>query len=236
MSAIAPFRSVSTEKLSEQISRQLLEKIIAGRYKPGDLLPPERDLATVFGVSRVVVREGLNSLVSKGILSVRQGRGTTVNSIEDWNTLDPEVLMLLHGDQVFDKLIQFRRILEPELAALAALNITEDELKDLQAFSDLPDTDTVEDHVERDTAFHLIIARATHNPVLIIVLSSVSELLRESRRRTFAVPNELAKARDWHHIIFNAIASRDPAAARQAMLGHLGQVETGLQRYPTLST
>lgn len=236
MSEIAPFRSVFAEKLSEQISRQLLEKIIAGRYKPGDLLPPERDLATAFGVSRVVVREGLNSLVSKGILSVRQGRGTTVNPMKDWNTLDPEVLMLLHGDQVFDKLIQFRRILEPEIAALAAQNITDAELEELQAFSDLPDTDTVEDHVEHDTAFHLIIARATQNPVLLIVLSSVSELLRESRRHTFAVPNELAKARDWHHIIYNAIASRDPAAARQAMLMHLDQVESGLQKYNVLFT
>lgn len=236
MSEIAPFRSVYAEKLSEQISRQLLEKIVAGHYRPGDLLPPERDLATIFGVSRVVVREGLNSLVSKGILTVRQGRGTTVNPIKDWNTLDPAVLMLLHGDQVFDKLIQFRRILEPELAALAAQNITDEELEELRAFSDLPDTDTVEDHVERDTTFHLIIARATHNPVLLIVLSSVSELLRESRRRTFAVPNELAKARDWHHTIFEAIAERDPAAARQAMLRHLGQVESGLQRYSALFT
>ncbi|OGO38279.1 MAG: hypothetical protein A2W35_12225 [Chloroflexi bacterium RBG_16_57_11] len=234
MSEIAPFRSVSSEKLSEQISRQLLERIIAGSYKPGDLLPPERDLATVFGVSRVVVREGLNSLVSKGILTVRQGRGTTVNPIKDWNTLDPEVLMLLHGDQVFDKLIQFRRILEPELAALAAQNITQEELEELHAFSDLPDTDTVEDHVERDTTFHLIIARATQNPVLLIVLTSVSELLRESRRRTFAVPNELAKARDWHLVLYEAISRRDPAAARQAMLTHLSQVESGLKKYNTL--
>ena len=90
-----PFRSVSSKKLSELITRQLLEKITSGQYKPGDLLPPERELTTVFGVSRVVVREGLNSLVSKGILSVRQGRGTTVNSMENWNTMDPDVLMLL---------------------------------------------------------------------------------------------------------------------------------------------
>jgi GntR family transcriptional repressor for pyruvate dehydrogenase complex len=131
-------------------------------------------------------------------------------------------------------LIQFRRILEPELAALAAQNISDEELEELRFFSDLPDTDTVEDHVERDTTFHLIIARATQNPVLLIVLSSVSELLRESRRHTFAVPNELAKARDWHHVIFEAISSRDPAAARQAMLTHLGQVESGLQKYNVL--
>lgn len=225
------FQNVQTEKLSQKISRQLLQSIVDGHYQPGSLLPPERDLAAAFGVSRVVVREGLNSLISKGILSVRQGRGTTVNPMNEWNAIDPEVLMLLYGDQAFDNLIQLRRILEPELAYLAAQNITEEELEELQSFSDLPDTDTSEEHVERDTAFHLIIARATHNPVLLIVLSSVSEMLRESRRRTFAVPDELYKARDWHHVIYQAIASRDSAAARQAMLTHLEQVSTALHKY-----
>ena len=225
------FQNVQTEKLSRKISRQLLQSIVDGHYQPGSLLPAERDLAAAFGVSRVVVREGLNSLISKGILSVRQGRGTTVNPMNEWNALDPEVLMLLYGDQAFDNLIQLRRILEPELAYLAAQNITDEELEDLRAFSDLPDTDTVEEHVERDTAFHLIIARATHNPVLLIVLSSISEMLRESRRRTFAVPNELYKARDWHQVIYHAIAGRDPEAARQAMLTHLEQVNTALHKF-----
>jgi DNA-binding FadR family transcriptional regulator len=225
------FRFVQTEKLSKKISRQLLESIIKGRYKPGSLLPAERELANAFGVSRVVVREGLNSLVSKGILSVRQGRGATVNPVEEWNTLDPEVLMLLYGDQVFDELIQFRRILEPELAALAAQNITPEELEELEAVTDLPESDTVEEHVEHDNTYHLIIARATHNSVLLIVLSSITELLRESRRRTFAVPNELAKARDWHRTIYNAIQSHDSEAARQAMLSHLTQVEEALDKY-----
>ena len=236
MTYINAFRFLQTEKLSEKVSRQLLEAIVEGRYKPGSLLPPERDLATVFGVSRVVVREGLNSLVSKGILTVRQGRGATVNPTEEWNTLDPEVLMLLYGDKTFDNLIQLRRIIEPELAFLAAQNITDEELEELQAFSDLPDTDTVEEHVERDTTFHLIIARATHNPVLLIVLSSVSEMLRESRRRSIVVPEELGRARQWHHAIYSAIASRDPVAARQAMLAHLEQVESGLNLYSDLSS
>jgi GntR family transcriptional repressor for pyruvate dehydrogenase complex len=231
MSDKVRFQNVQTEKLSQKISRQLLQSIVDGYYLPGSLLPSERDLAVAFGVSRVVVREGLNSLINKGILSVRQGRGATVNPVKDWNTLDPEVFMLLYGDQAFEKLIQLRRIIEPELASLAAQNITDEELEELRAFSDLPDSDTSEEHVERDTTFHLIIARATHNPVLLVVLSSVSDILRESRRRTFAVPNEMVKARNWHHVIYDAIASRDPEAARQAMLAHLEQVDTALHKY-----
>jgi len=225
-----PFKVVQSEKLSDQISTQLLKTIISGHYKPGDLLPPERSLAEVFGVSRVVVREALGSLLAKGIVSVRQGKGTTVNPIDEWNTLDPDVIILLHKDDVFEQLIQMRRIIEPEMAALAAKNITEEILEELRSISDLPDTDTVEQHVARDNLFHLTIARATGNPVLLIVLSSVSELLKESRRLTFSVPGEMPKARYWHRAIFDAIESHDPEAACQAMAAHIQQVRDGLKQ------
>ena len=226
--AVGLFQVVQNEKLSERISYQLLQSIASGHYRPGDMLPPERDLSIAFQVSRVAVREALGSLGAKGILSVRQGRGTTVNPVEMWNTLDPEVLMLLQGDKVFDKLIEMRRILEPELAALAAANITTEEIEEMRLISDLPETDTMEQHVEHDTAFHVSIARATHNPVLLIVFSSISDLLRESRRLTFSVPGAIAEAHHWHQEIFNAIEKHDAEAARQAMAAHLGQVKNAL--------
>jgi len=229
-----PFQSVQSAKFSDQISRQLLETIVSGHYQPGDLLPPERDLAAMFEVSRVVVREALSSLTAKGILSVRQGKGTTVNPADAWNTFDPDVLLLLYGDHLFEKLIEMRRIFEPELAALAASDITPKQLEELREISDLPDSDTIEQHVDRDTAFHILIAQATQNPVLVVVLTSISDLLRESRRRTFQVPGELAKARHWHHTIFAAIEAHDPAAAREAMAAHMGQVKGGLDAYASL--
>ena len=224
------FQSLRNEKFSEQISHQLLEKIIAGYYKPGDRLPPERDLADFFDVSRVVVREALSSLLAKGIISVRQGYGTTVNPLDEWNTLDPQVLLLLQGDNVFGQLMETRRIIEPEMAALAAERITAEELELLRANSDLPEDDTVEKHTERDINFHLQIAKATHNPVLLMVLSSTTDLLREGRRRIFAVPGELAKARHWHLTIFTAIEKCDPQAAREAMAEHMEQVQKGLEQ------
>jgi GntR family transcriptional repressor for pyruvate dehydrogenase complex len=78
--------------------------------------------------------------------------------------------------------------------------------------------------------FHLMIAKATHNQVLLIVLSSTSELLREGRRRIFNVPGELAKARQWHQAVYEAIANRDADAARKAMAAHMDQVRLGLIR------
>jgi DNA-binding FadR family transcriptional regulator len=225
-----PFQSLQSSKYSEQISRQLLQRIVDGHFKPGERLPPERDLASIFSVSRVVVRESIGSLEAKGIVNVRQGRGTTVNPVDEWNTLDSQVLLLLHGDEVFGQLMETRQIIEPEMAALAAERIHDDELEPLRLCSKLPEDDSVEEHVERDINFHLMIAKATHNPVLLMVLSSTSELLREGRRRIFNVPGELAKAREWHQAIYEAIASRDAEGARQAMAGHMEQVRLGLAR------
>jgi len=230
-SAGPQFETVQSEKLSEQISRQLLEAIVDGHYGPGDRLPPERDLAATFDASRIVVREALGLLNARGIVSVRQGRGTTVNPVSQWHSLDPQVLMLLYGDLAFDQLLEMRRIVEPELAALAAERITGAQLEELRAISDLPENDTVEQHVERDTEFHLRIAGAAHNPVLLIMISSIGDLLRESRRRTFVVPGAMAKARAWHHAIFAAIEAGDPVAAREAMAAHLRQVGEALERW-----
>jgi GntR family transcriptional regulator, transcriptional repressor for pyruvate dehydrogenase complex len=224
------FQSLQSEKLGEQISRQLLENIISGTYRPGDRLPPERELAAIFDVSRVVVREALGSLQAWGIISVRHGRGATVNAINEWNTLDPQVILLLHGDEVIEQLMETRRIIEPELAALAAARITDKELEFLREHKDLPETDSMDMHVERDINFHLQIAKATHNSVLMMVLTSTSDLLREDRRRIFMVPGELAKARYWHQTIFEAIERHDPQAAREAMTGHMEQVRLGLAR------
>jgi GntR family transcriptional repressor for pyruvate dehydrogenase complex len=226
-----PFQMVQTTRIGDQISRQLLDAILSERYKPGDRLPPERDLAVMFQASRVAVREALGALLAKGILSTRQGSGTTVNAFEQWNTLDPVILMLRDGDNTLDQLQEVRRIIEPDLCALAAARITLQELEALRPLADLPLNDTIQQHIERDTNFHVAIARATKNTVLQIVLSSISDLLRESRRRSFIVPGELAASRDWHKIIFAAIEQRDSAAARQAMVEHLGQVRRSLEGY-----
>jgi GntR family transcriptional repressor for pyruvate dehydrogenase complex len=222
------FHSVENAKLSSQISRQLISSIAQAHYKAGDRLPPERELASMFNVSRGVVREALASLMDKGILTVRQGRATTVSGLEEWSTLDGQVLLLRYGDCIFDQVSEVRRILEPEMAAMAARSITPELLEELRPLSDLPETDTVEQHAARDTAFHLAIAKASANLVLPILLTSISELLSEVRRRIFDVEGELHKARIWHHRIFDAIEQHDADLARSLMAGHMDQVTRAL--------
>ena len=225
------FQIVHNDKLSAQISRQLVEAIFSGRYKPGDQLPPERDLAAMFEVSRVVVREALVALLAKGVLSTRQGSGTTVNPPEQWNTLDPMIIMLRNGDDTFDQLQEVRRIIEPELCALAAERISPEEIEALRLQSVLQLNDTIEQHIDHDTSFHMAIAMATKNTVLQIMMASISDLLRESRRRSYINPREAAEAREWHEKIFSAIEKHDVAGARLAMVGHMSQVKRALETY-----
>jgi GntR family transcriptional repressor for pyruvate dehydrogenase complex len=187
----------------------------------------------MFQASRIVIREALTTLAAKGIVSVWQGTGSTVNARQAWNTLDPEILLLLDGQDTFAQLQEVRRIIEPELAAMAATRITPEALEALRPLAELPINDTIEEHVEHDTSFHLAIARATGNTVLAIVLTSIGDLLRESRRRSFQVPGMLAQARDWHKIIFAALEKRDSEAARRAMVEHLSQVGQSLEDYET---
>jgi len=228
------FQVVRNNKLSAQISNQLVKAIFSGHYKPGDQLPPERELAVMFETSRVAVRDALGALIAKGILSSRQGSGTTVNPSEQWNTLDPVILLLRDGDDTFDQLQEVRRIIEPELCALAAERITPEELEALRPLSELKPDDTIEQHIDRDTSYHMAIARATKNTVLQIVMSSISDLLRESRRRSYIMPREREIAHGLHQKIFAAIESHDAVGARQAMVEHMSQVRRALDVYKTI--
>jgi DNA-binding FadR family transcriptional regulator len=226
-----PFRAVRRDKLSQQIARQLLSAVIAGHYRGEDKLPSERELMTTFQASRSAVREALGTLAAKGILTIEQGRSTTINPPDRWNSLDPELLLLLNSDGLFDQLTEVRRIIEPEIAALAAERITPARLDLLRTLTEGPLDESVEQHVERDTQFHLELAKAASNPVLLMVVSSISELLRESRRRAYVVPGELEKASRHHTLIREAIERRDPAAARRCMVAHMDQVAGALARY-----
>ncbi len=231
MPATAQFQALRREKLGQQISRQLLNAVVSDHYQAGDLLPSERELTEMFGASRIAIREAISDLQAKGVIRVTHGRGSTVNPREQWNALDPQVLMLIGGEDAFVQLDELRRIVEPEMAALAAERITEPEVEALRRVADLPATDTVEQHVEHDLNFHLTIARATRNPVLLVVMLSVDELLRESRRRAMAVSGELAKARTHHAAVFEAIASHDPDRARREMAAHMAQVAAALAQH-----
>lgn len=222
------FDAIKNEKFADKIARRFMTMIGTGHLKPGDNLPPERELASSFQVSRAVVREALGMLAVRGLVSVRQGKPTSVNDVSAWNTLDPQVLMLLRKEDTLHELIELRFMIEPEAAALAAERITDEELAALKPLLDPVHNISMEKHVEADTAFHHGIIRATHNAVLLIFMSSVADLLRESRRLTFQAPGAIPRGAAWHNAIMDALERHDPESARHAMIEHLKQVKLAL--------
>jgi GntR family transcriptional repressor for pyruvate dehydrogenase complex len=222
------FHSVRRAKVSEQIAQQLLDAIIKGRYKVGEQLPPERELAEQFNASRVAVREAISALTAKGLATSIQGRGTVVNPHQQWNSLDPQIFMLENNIEALFQLLEFRKIVEPDIAALAAERITGESLDRLRHIISGHSVDTVEQHILDDVDFHLELARASGNRVLLIIMNSINDLLQESRHLTYYIPGAPDRAWDRHAEILQAFEARDPQAARQAMIEHLKDVESDL--------
>ena len=218
---------IQTERLYEQIVNQIEGRIVAGEIKVGDQLPSERELAEQFGVSRVAVREAVKSLRQKGLLEIRPGRGTFVtNGTPGAVRHSLGMLMKFGSADSYSNLVEVREILEPEIAALAATRITEDNISAMTKAVETMETalDNAEIFVEADLDFHLALAEATQNPIIPILMNSIIEILREQRKRTGLVSGGLERGQSHHKMILDAVIHRDSQAARKAMQDHLQQV------------
>jgi GntR family transcriptional repressor for pyruvate dehydrogenase complex len=201
------------------------ESILKGQLKAGDQLPAERDLAQNFGVSRTAIREAIRALRDKGLVEAYTGRGTFVTYGTSQAVRQSLDLLVKIGQQDgVTHLAELRQILEPEIAALAATRI---EAQLLSAMRDAVATmdrslDDPDAYVEADLDFHLALAEAVGNPLVLSLLDSIVGFLREQRRQIF---NGGPKRGQYHHKrILHAIERHDPAAAREAMQAHLRQV------------
>jgi DNA-binding FadR family transcriptional regulator len=187
-------------------------------------------MAQQFNVSRTAIREAVSILAAQGFLDVRHGSGTYVNPMSSWNTLDPLFLLLQGEKTTLIELLEVRESLEPTIAYLAAQRATQEDIAELEARLQ-PGLDvTIEKHMEMDTAFHQTLAQIAKNRVFLILYNSIGDLLRESRRRSFA-PDGLARAMYWHRQILEAVKAHDPSRAREAMRQHLDQVRGELKNF-----
>src|SRR5712664_4082437 len=221
------YRAVKTSRLYEQIVQQVEESILKGHLKPGDQLPAERDLAQSFGVSRTAVREAVKTLREKGLVEAYSGRGTFVtNSTSHAIRQSLDLMIRVSQQEGSANLAELRLVLEPEIAGLAASRIEEQLLSTMReavAVMDrnLRDPDA---YVEADLDFHLALAEAVENPLILSLLDSIVGLLREQRRRIFAVDGGPERGQYHHKQILKAIERHDREAAREAMRVHLEQV------------
>ena len=221
------FKSVKHVRVSDEIVQQVKTLISQGRLKPGDRLPPERELVKEFGVSRPSLREALNSLVGMGFLEVK-GKRTFIKSVASESMQNPLSLLLKADTQKIFDLIEVRKAIETWGAFHAAQRATEEDIKQLEGIIEEMRKAFEEGQLweKQDADFHLGIAQATHNTIQAHMMSTIYDLLRESVARVFKDRVKVKKLLDQHYRIFNAIKSHSPDKARERILQHLNYVES----------
>ena len=213
------------ERLSDRLAVRIAEQIDGGALKPGDRLPTEQRLAAAYGVSRTVVREAVHQLRSQGLVRSRQGSGVFVTAPPAHRALafDPKVLESL--DAVV-QMVELRRVIEGEMAALAAKRATRVQVADLKRALLAIDsaTDRGELGVEQDLAFHRAIGEATGNPQFVRLLGILEAYLRDAMTVTKGYESMRAdfmeQVRREHRAILDAVAAGDEKAARRAATQH----------------
>ena len=221
------YRTVRTSRLFEQIVEQVEESIFSGQLKPGDQLPAERELAQRFGVSRTAVREAVKTLREKGLVEAYSGRGTFVtNGTTQAVRQSLDLIVRINQQEGSLHLAELRQMLEPEIAARAATRIDEPLLGTMREAVLVMDRSLQdpERYVEADLDFHLALAEAVGNPLILALLDSIVGLLREQRSRIFKVEGGPERGQFHHKKILAAIEKKDADEAREAMRAHLKQV------------
>jgi GntR family transcriptional repressor for pyruvate dehydrogenase complex len=220
---LEPLDTSRRESISTEISRKILDYLLAGHVRPGERLPPERKLAEALGVGRGVVREALKSLTLLGLLEVRQGDGTYVKRTD--SELLPQAIewgLLLGTPRILD-LIEARRYLEEIIGGLAAARRDEAALADLRSLleemrSAIGDPDRF---VAADVAFHLRVAQAAGNETLYQIMLNIRSLLQVWIARVMHAASDYRPSLEDHVPILEAIEAGDVRGARAAVTAHM---------------
>ncbi|MBI4272064.1 MAG: FadR family transcriptional regulator [Candidatus Rokubacteria bacterium] len=221
---VAPIRST---RIYEEIVRQVKQMITEGRLKSGDQLPPERDLAEKFRVSRTSVREALRALESLGLLEIRPGEGTFVREVSVEALIEPLALLMASQREAIGELFEARRLIEPSIAGLAATRATPEEIQEMERILDeqAQEVGAGRTGLVQDAAFHAAIGAAAHNRGITRIVHAIMDLLTQSREEALNTPGRPSRSHQDHRRILQAIVRRNAGAARQAMLDHLEAVE-----------
>ena len=210
--------------LVEQVAGRLRQGIIDGHFPPESELPSEGDLAKSMEVSHTVIREAMRTLRSQGLVDVAQGRRPRVRPVGPEVVQESLEVFLRRTDSSLRELTDLRRLLEVEIAAMAAERVNEEQLELMQKAIDQHDkAEDLDAAIEADMRFHDLLAQASGNMLFPLILSTVSGLLRETRRRTISqvgVDHGVA----GHRAVLDALRKNDPEAARAAMREHIQMI------------
>ncbi|WP_338751038.1 FadR/GntR family transcriptional regulator [Bacillus sp. FJAT-52991] len=232
------YKKIKPKKIYEEVAEALLDSIRSGALKPGDKLDSVQQLAENFHVGRSAIREALTSLRAMGLIEMRQGEGTYVKGFSPSGIAYPiQNALLMNKDDLFH-LMEVRKLLEAGVAFSAAEKRTEEDLLKIRwALEEMKHhSNPVELGDEADLVFHLAIAEATGNPLLLSLMNHVSDLVSESMKETrriclYSEMTTFDQLNEEHEAIFQAIEERNPEKARLEMNAHIHNVENILREY-----
>ena len=221
------FKPVRKTRVYEEIVLKIKDMLENGRLKSGDQLPGERELSEVFQVSRSSVREALRTLETQGFLESRQGEGTYIASKPVESLVNPLASVIFTEKDSQMELFEMRRMIEPQIAYLAAERATQEEIAMMEQALVLQEEAIArgETGTDVDKSFHYIMAKATRNKVLLRLTDSMRDLLAESRDRYLQVEGRPVKSISRHRQVLDAIKARDGELAAQVMLEHMQDIE-----------
>jgi GntR family transcriptional regulator, transcriptional repressor for pyruvate dehydrogenase complex len=232
------YKKIKPKKIYEEVAEAIYEMIRTGQVKPGEKLDSVQQLAENFQVGRSAIREALTSLRAMGLIEMKQGEGTFVNEFEtDQITFPLSTAMLMNKEDIA-QLLEVRKIIEIGTAAAAAKKRTNQQLITMEsALEEMKHANGDEELGEKaDLQFHLALADAAQNPLLLSLMNHVSGLMEETMKETrrvwlFSKQTTVERLYNEHIAIYEAIKEQDVDKASKFMLIHLENVEALLQKY-----
>ena len=221
------FREIAPVRLYESVIEQIMGLIKNNKLKPGDKLPPERELAERLSISRGSLREAFRVLESRGIIKSKPGGGRYIREIRKNGHNNTENIILSLEKSSILELLEAREIFEVKIVKLAAQKATAEDIELIEeALNKMSEEEELKDDkkTESDTEFHLAIAGASHNFVFVNIIKLHLDLLKETREKTWQIPGRRKEQQEEHQAIFQAIKENNSKKAGEAILKHLRNI------------
>jgi len=221
------FKEIAPVRLYESVIEQIMDLVKNKKLKPGDKLPPERELAEKLSISRNSLREAFRVLESRGLIKSKPGGGRFIREIRENGHNNTENIILSLEKSSILELLEAREIFEVKIAEIAAQRATLEDIEIIEeALNKMNQNEELKDDkkTESDTEFHLAIAGASHNFVFVNIMKLHLDLLKETREKTWQIPGRREKQYQEHRAIFQAIKEHNSKKAEEAILKHLRNI------------
>ena len=226
------FKEITHIRLYESVMEQIMNLLKNKELKPGDQLPPERELAEKFSISRGSLREAFRVLESRGLIKSKPGGGRFIRELKKDTIINAENIILSLEKSSILELLEAREMFEVKIAEVAAQRAIPEDIELIKkSLSNAKKEEKLDDkEMKRDTEFHIAVARASHNFVFINILKLHLDLLRETRGKTWQIPGRKKEQQQEHQNIFKAIKEHNSKKASEAMLKHLIGVRKAIMK------